>query len=159
LSFTRYSTFNHNERSAVLVKTPVDSAISMGIIARYLNITEDEIVGYNREFIKKSTPGSQTHHLLLPYDVSMQFMAEKDSIYAFARREKAIEEANKPAYVQKWLPSYHKVQRGQTLYSIARKHGVTVQQIKAWNSLKGNYAPLGRTLIIYKMQWVNNHQG
>jgi membrane-bound lytic murein transglycosylase D len=142
-----------------LVKTPVDSAISMGIIARYLNITEDEIVGYNREFIKKSTPGSQTHHLLLPYDVSMQFMAEKDSIYAFARREKAIEEANKPAYVQKWLPSYHKVQRGQTLYSIARKHGVTVQQIKAWNSLKGNYAPLGRTLIIYKMQWVNNHQG
>jgi len=159
LSFTRYSTYNHNERSAVLVKTPVDSAISMGTIARYLSISEDDIIGYNREFIKKSTPGSQTHYLLLPYDVSMQFMAEKDSIYAFARREKAVEEANKPAYVQKWVPSYHKVTRGQTLYSIARRYGVTVKQIKAWNGLKSSTAPLGRTLIIYKMQWVNNRQG
>lgn len=159
LSFTKHSTYNHNERSAVLVKTPVDSAISMGVIARYMNIPEEDIIGYNREFIKKSTPGTQTHYLLLPYDVSMQFLAEKDSIYAFARREKAIEEANKPAYVQKWMPSYHKVTRGQTLYSIARRYGVTVQQIKAWNGLKSNYAPLGRTLIIYKMQWVNNRQG
>jgi membrane-bound lytic murein transglycosylase D len=159
LSFTRHASYGHNERSAVLVKTPVDSAISMGAIARYLSIPEDEIIGYNREFIKKSTPGTQTHHLLLPYDVSMQFLAEKDSIYAFTRREKAIEEANKPAYVQKWMPSYHKVSRGQTLYSIARRHGTTVQQIKAWNGLKSNYAPLGRTLIIYKMQWVNNRQG
>jgi len=159
LSFTRYSTYNHNDRSAVLVKTPVDSAISMGAIARYLSISEDDIIGYNREFIKKSTPGSQTHYLLLPYDVSMQFMAEKDSIYAFARREKAVEDANKPAYVQKWVPSYHKVTRGQTLYSIARRYGVTVKQIKAWNGLKSSTAPLGRTLIIYKMQWVNNRQG
>ncbi len=159
LSFTRYSTYNHNNRSAVLVKTPVDSAISMGAIARYLSISEDDVIGYNREFIKKSTPGSQTHYLLLPYDVSMQFMAEKDSIYAFARREKAVEDANKPAYVQKWVPSYHKVTRGQTLYSIARRYGVTVKQIKAWNGLKSSTAPLGRTLIIYKMQWVNNRQG
>jgi membrane-bound lytic murein transglycosylase D len=131
----------------------------MGAIARYLSISEDDIIGYNREFIKKSTPGSQTHYLLLPYDVSMQFMAEKDSIYAFARREKAVEDANKPAYVQKWVPSYHKVTRGQTLYSIARRYGVTVKQIKAWNGLKSSTAPLGRTLIIYKMQWVNNRQG
>ncbi|MBM3920525.1 MAG: LysM peptidoglycan-binding domain-containing protein [Sphingomonadales bacterium] len=159
LSFTRYSTYNHNYRSAVLVKTPVDSAIGMGAIARYLSISEDDIIGYNREFIKKSTPGKQTHYLLLPYDVSMQFMAEKDSIYAFARREKAVEDANKPAYVQKWVPSYHKVTRGQTLYSIARRYGVTVKQIKAWNGLKSSTAPLGRTLIIYKMQWVNNRQG
>ena len=80
-------------------------------------------------------------------------------IYAFARREKAVEDANKPAYVQKWVPSYHKVTRGQTLYSIARRYGVTVKQIKAWNGLKSSTAPLGRTLIIYKMQWVNNRQG
>lgn len=159
LSFTRYSTYEHNERSAVLVKTPVDSAISMSAVARYLNIAEDDIIGYNREFIKKSTPGTQTHYLLLPYDISMQFLAEKDSIYAFARREKAVEEASKPAYVQKWIPSYHKVSRGQTLYSIAKRYGVTVKQIKAWNGLRSNSAPLGRTLIIYKMQWVNNRQG
>ncbi|MBM3399396.1 MAG: LysM peptidoglycan-binding domain-containing protein [Bacteroidetes bacterium] len=159
LSFTRHSTHEHNERSAILVKTPVDSAIGMGTIARYLSIPEEEIIDYNREFIKKSTPGAQTHYLLLPYFVSMQFLTEKDSIYAFARREKAVEEANKPAYVQKWTPSYHKVTRGQTLYGIAKRHGVTVQQIKTWNGLKSNYAPLGRTLIIYKMQWVNNRQG
>jgi membrane-bound lytic murein transglycosylase D len=131
----------------------------MGHIAKYLGVSEDEIVGYNREFLKKSTPGSQTHYLLLPYDLSMQFLTKKDSIYAFAKREKTVEEANKPAYVQKWVPAYHRVSRGQTLYSIAKKYGVTVYQLKAWNGLKSNYAPLGKNLLIYKLQWVNTRQG
>ncbi|MEK0421319.1 MAG: hypothetical protein RLZZ161_1170 [Bacteroidota bacterium] len=159
LSFTKYSTYKHNERSALLVKTSIDSAISLGTIARYLNIPEDEIISYNREFLKKSTPAAESHYLLLPYDVSMQFIASQDSIYAFARREKETIEASKPAYVQKWVPAYHKVTRGQTLYSIAKRYGVTVKQIKAWNGLRTNTAPLGRTLIIYKLQWVNTRQG
>ena len=159
LNFTRYSSYEHNDRSTVLVKTPVDSALSMGHIAKYLGVSEDEIVGYNREFLKKSTPGSQTHYLLLPYDLSMQFLTKKDSIYAFAKREKTVEDASKPAYVQKWVPAYHRVSRGQTLYSIAKKYGVTVYQLKAWNGLKSNYAPLGKNLLIYKLQWVNTRQG
>jgi membrane-bound lytic murein transglycosylase D len=51
------------------------------------------------------------------------------------------------------------VGKGQTLYTIARKYGVTVYQIKAWNGLKSNVAPLGRNLVIYKLQWVNTKQG
>lgn len=160
LNFTRYSQFNeHNGISKVLVPTPVDSSISMAHLARYFGVNEEEIIGYNREYLNKSTPGSKTHSLLLPYELSMKFVANRDSVFAYARREKLAEEAKKPVYVQKWTPSYHYVTKGQTLYSIARRYGVTVYQLKAWNGLKSNYAPVGRNLVIYKLQWVNAKQG
>lgn len=160
LNFTRYSQFQqHNNSSQVLVPTAVDSSMSLAHLAKFLGVNEDEIISYNREFLTKSTPGSRTHQILLPYAMSMRFIENRDSAYAFARREKAIEEANKPVYVKKWVPSYHYVTKGQTLYSIARRYGVTVYQLKAWNGLKSNYAPVGRNLVVYKLQWVNAKQG
>lgn len=159
LNFTKNSSYKHiNQKSVVLVPTPVDSTMSMAHLAKFLGVQEDEIVSINREYLNKKTPGAQTYQILLPYDLSMKFSASRDSAYAFARREKAVEDANKPVYVQKYVPVYHYVNRGQTLYSIARKHGVTVYQLKAWNGLKSNYAPVGRNLVIYKLQWVANKQ-
>jgi membrane-bound lytic murein transglycosylase D len=160
LNFTKNSNYKQiNERSSVLVPTPVDSTMSMSHLAKFLGVAEDEIISINREYLNKKTPESQKYQILLPYELSMKFVANKDSAYAFARREKAVEDANKPVYVKKYVPTYHYVSRGQTLYSIARRHGVTVYQLKAWNGLKSNYAPVGRNLVVYKMQWVANKQG
>jgi membrane-bound lytic murein transglycosylase D len=122
-------------------------------------VGEDEVICYNREYLTKSTPANASHTVLLPYMLSMQFVENKDSAYAFARKIKAEEDAKKPTLVQKWVPSYHYVTKGQTLYTIAVKYGVTVYQLKAWNGLKSNVAPLGRNLVIYRLQWVNTKQG
>jgi membrane-bound lytic murein transglycosylase D len=43
----------------------------------------------------------------------------------------------------------HTVQRGQTLYSIARRYHVTPQQISQWNHLHGNVVKLGQHLVIH----------
>jgi LysM repeat protein len=44
----------------------------------------------------------------------------------------------------------HPVQTKETLYSIARKYGITVEQLKAWNKVDGFELKIGQELIIYK---------
>ncbi len=45
-------------------------------------------------------------------------------------------------------PSYYTVVRGDTLYRIAREHGVTVRQLKQWNDLTGDTISIGQRLIV-----------
>ena len=44
----------------------------------------------------------------------------------------------------------YKVKKGDTLSSIARKHHVTVANLKKWNNLKSDKIQIGQTLIIKK---------
>jgi LysM repeat protein len=44
----------------------------------------------------------------------------------------------------------HKVSRGETLDSIARKYNSTRQQICCWNNIAGNKIRIGQTLKIYR---------
>jgi LysM repeat protein len=43
---------------------------------------------------------------------------------------------------------YHVVGLGETLYSLARKYSVTVEEIKSWNGLEENALKLGQELMI-----------
>ncbi len=43
----------------------------------------------------------------------------------------------------------HSVEEGQTLFSIARKYGVGVNDIRAWNALGGQSIAIGQELIVY----------
>lgn len=42
----------------------------------------------------------------------------------------------------------HTVQKGETLFSIAEKYGINIQQIKKWNNLDGNSISVGQSLTI-----------
>jgi LysM repeat protein len=44
----------------------------------------------------------------------------------------------------------HTVQTKETLYSIARKYSITVEQLKDWNKMTGYELKIGQELIIYK---------
>ena len=43
----------------------------------------------------------------------------------------------------------HTVQRGDSLYDIARRYRTSVAQVRAWNGLKGNLLHPGDTLLIF----------
>ena len=43
----------------------------------------------------------------------------------------------------------HSVEEGQTLFSIARKYGVAVNDIRTWNALGGQSIAIGQELIVY----------
>ena len=47
-------------------------------------------------------------------------------------------------------PKTHTVKKGETLSSIARKYGCTVNDLKKWNNLKGNTVKVGQKLKIKK---------
>lgn len=45
-------------------------------------------------------------------------------------------------------PTYYTVERGDTLYRISRKYGVTVSQLKEWNHLTSDTISIGQRLIV-----------
>ncbi|MEZ5285485.1 MAG: LysM peptidoglycan-binding domain-containing protein [Vicinamibacterales bacterium] len=44
--------------------------------------------------------------------------------------------------------STYRVRRGDTLYAIARRHGTTVERLKAWNNLKSSALRIGVELYV-----------
>lgn len=46
--------------------------------------------------------------------------------------------------------NFHEVKPGETLYSIAAKYGVTVEELKLWNNLSGSGLKTGQLLILKK---------
>lgn len=45
-------------------------------------------------------------------------------------------------------PTYHTVVKGDTLYSLGKNYGVTVEQLKKWNNLTDNIIGIGQRLIV-----------
>lgn len=46
------------------------------------------------------------------------------------------------------IPGSHQVQKGETLYRIAKTHGVTVDELRLWNQLQGDVISLCQELIV-----------
>jgi membrane-bound lytic murein transglycosylase D len=46
------------------------------------------------------------------------------------------------------MPTHHKVKKGETLASIADKFGCEISDLKVWNHLKTNRAPVGAMLKV-----------
>jgi membrane-bound lytic murein transglycosylase D len=46
--------------------------------------------------------------------------------------------------------TYHTVRSGETLFSVAKRYGVTVNQLKSWNNMKSNTLVKGKRLIVKK---------
>lgn len=158
LNFTKFSKYNHNCSSSVLVETPVDSAISIPQLAGYLGVNENEIFAINRELLKKSVVQGHTRTIMLPYNLSMQFLENRDSVYAYAKTQTATEAvtSTEVSYTKKWVPHYHTVKSGQTMSSIAKRYGITVTQLKSWNNRKSSVIHPGQRLKYYKFETVRS---
>jgi len=85
------------------------------------------------------------------YGASEQFLLEqckdekgcKESVHQANRRTTAnILRPNERAYV-------HRVEAGETLFGVAKKYGVKMQEIKTWNGLKSEKMREGQDILIY----------
>jgi membrane-bound lytic murein transglycosylase D len=61
-----------------------------------------------------------------------------------ASRSIEVERAERPAPAD----TMHRVRRGETLFSIAKRYGTTVALLKEWNDLRGNVIQIGQRLIV-----------
>ena len=123
----------------------------------------DQIKSLNPQFKKSVIPGeSKPQTLRLPMNYISTFIDKQDTIYAHHsnelfknRRTVAVSDTRSTARGSRGsagtgTPTYHKIRSGETLSTIARRYGVTVNQLKSWNGLRNNNIAAGKRLKIYK---------
>jgi membrane-bound lytic murein transglycosylase D len=111
---------------------------------------------YKREVIPQVT--GFDYFLKLPLDKIALFTSNEERIYAYASYEDSLREKPFTSMLASNSSSessnssnikYHKVRRGESLSKISNRYGITMSELKKWNHLRSNKAPLGRSLKIY----------
>jgi len=130
----------------------VNRAIHFDQIADVLNIDKETIRALNPQYKKDIIPGNFKPQILkLPTSEAYAFVEKEDEIASYRTDElfpnRAFVESSQPVYRNEKI--MHKVARGETVITIARKYGVSIRNVLRWNKLKYNMVPVGRTLVLY----------
>ena len=143
----------------------VKKQMSFKQISDLLDIPVAQLQLLNPQYKLNVVPAynDKKHFLTLPSQKIAVFTSNEDKIYAYVQRE--LDQREKPFTRQQHAfasrdslktgdssivskTKYHKVRRGDSLSEIADRYSVTMSEIKKWNRLKNNKAPLGRNLKI-----------
>lgn len=89
------------------------------------------------------------YFLILPREYSARFIENQNSIYSYVKQQRELDKDKLPEYKQGLDFIKHKIRKGEVLGTIARRYGVSVSNIRQWNSLRGNTIYPGKTIIIY----------
>jgi len=111
------------------------------------------------------------HYLRMPTAKIAAFVSNEDKVYAYVKheddrrerpfvykkrarseRDTTLTANEETVFVQKSRTKFHTVKRGDNLSEIADKYNVAVADIKKWNRLKSNKAPMGRKLKIVTIE-------
>lgn len=125
--------------------------VHFGVVERYTGIPVEQLRQLNPQFRTNVVPASsRTYAICLPTDKASLFLINEDSI-SIASRDSVSK--NAVVAVAQSNVVYHKVRKGETLTSIAKKYGVTVSNLRKWNG-KSKTATLkaGTRLKIYPSQ-------
>ena len=152
---------NHFATDTILIK----NALTFKQISDLLDVPIAELQFLNPSYKREEIPfiTGENHYLRLPIDKIAIFTSNEDKIYAYAsyeysRRERPYETmlASRDSSNTRSISrvKYHKVRRGDSLSEISDRYGITMSKLKKWNHIRGNKAPLGRSLKIYTSESV-----
>jgi membrane-bound lytic murein transglycosylase D len=137
----------------------VKQTLTFKQIADLLDVSVAELQFLNPSYKREVVPyiTGSNHYIRLPLDKVALFASNEEKIYAYANYEESLREKPFDSRFASAVASnesssklkFHKVRRGDSLSEISDKYGVTVAQLKKWNRLRSNSAPLGRNLKIY----------
>jgi len=122
-------------------------------IADNIGISVETLRDLNPKYLHDIIPGQEHPYILnLPHAYAASFIDKeqdiytyKDSVYFNSVNTKKIQESasNEGQRIA------HKVRSGETLGGIARRYGVSVNNLKKWNNLRSNTIRVGQRLYIY----------
>jgi len=115
--------------------------VHVGEAADLAGINRDDMFALNPAFNRMVTPPEGPHRLLAPVH-----QAETLRL-ALAAPSKATD-AVALAAIAPPPTVYHRVRRGESLSSIARRHGVSVQAVKEANGIRGTMIRAGDRLVV-----------
>lgn len=106
-------------------------------------------------------PGETILKIAQQYDVEPRVIITANDLYLQGNRLRGGEKLRIPRAESLFeallkeergnLPTvvYHRIRRGETLNSIARRYGVSIQNLKQWNNLRSSRIYAGQKLAIY----------
>jgi len=173
LNFTKHAKRDkYNSISEVLIPTRVDTSFHLVKMCNYIaGPDQEDLLKLNREFIKPNTQLATNNTILLPYQYSMCYWRDNDSLiqntllssYEVVSSQNASKHYSgsnsKPKKTVTTATgqskTVHVVRSGETISSIARKYGTSVDKIMQMNNLHNSRIGVGQRLIVKNGQ---NHQ-
>jgi len=133
--------------------------VLMTFVADAVGMEMDELRTLNPQYRADFIPASsQPYPLCLPTAKMEPFLMAQDSIYvhtldSLERRPIKIEPQAVKGKKGKGTTTggggkYYTVKKGDTLYKVATKHGLTVQKLKSLNGIKGDNIRVGQKLKV-----------
>ena len=152
--------FQVEKRENVFFETDtvqVKRHIAFKDIGDVVGMTEQEIEFFNPAYSLNIAPyiEGKNYGLRLPVEAIGKFVNNEDVIYAYldqeaSKRERPLPEVVSAAQAKANNKITHKVKKGETLGRIASRYGVTVNQLKKWNKIKGNSVKAGQRIVIHR---------
>jgi membrane-bound lytic murein transglycosylase D len=130
----------------------VERVLHFEQIADILQMDKEAIRFYNPQYKREIVPGNIRPSVLrLPIDRTFAFIENEDNLFAHRMDELlancAPVSTDEPENRREKIT--HTVQTGENVYTIANLYGVTAQNLRRWNGLKGSRVPKGRKLSVY----------
>lgn len=118
------------------VRVEIPSSVSLGDLAKLTDLSLMDLKRYNPHFRYDFTPPDEQYYMYIPLEKRLVFEQNYDP--------------KKLAKVKIRIPKtqIYVVKAGDTLWSIARKHGISVAQIREYNKIKKNHINIKQKLII-----------
>jgi membrane-bound lytic murein transglycosylase D len=134
----------------------VNDYLNLEVLAQQLEANIEDIRFLNPELKRNAIPKYRKDYVLkIPAEKKLLFDENRLAILDSASKKTVVEpeillasETSGRSTVNKKI--VYTVRRGDALSVIANKHGVTVAQLKSWNSLRSNSIRSGQKLAIYK---------
>lgn len=134
----------------------VNNILHLQQVAEVMQIDLETLRALNPQYKRDIVPGNAGPSVLkLPAAETYAFVGKEDTVYTH-RIEELLANSAQIANPNGALPKgatreriTHKVLKGENLYTIANRYGVTAKEIRKWNSLRSNRVPKGRRLKLY----------
>jgi len=113
-------------------------------ISQVLNVSPEEILYFNPQYRKNLIPAGG-NALCLPKNKIAYFLNNEIAIYDALNAQRKQEQQYEVADVKR----IHTVKYGEKLSTISRKYGVSVDELRTWNSIGKKGIKPGRKLVVY----------
>lgn len=127
----------------------INRNLNLNQIAEVCKMNIEQLRALNPELKKDIIPGNQkTYALKLPNNMVSCFLEHEDGIYNYKPNVYNTRRATVEVTTPKTAEVYHKIKNGDTLGGIAAKYGVSVNQLRRLNGIKGNNIRAGKTIRV-----------
>ena len=135
----------------------VRNSLHLQQVSEIMQIGMDELRALNPQYKRDIIPGnSEPCVLKLPAAETYAFVGKEDTVYVHRAEELLANCLERPSLSGSPAPGgatrekiTHVVLRGENLYTVANRYGVTAQEIRKWNRLSSNRVARGKRLVLY----------